>query len=155
MAELKFHPAMKLTAYGKKLFHELKVLSETSVECGVFPGRSSYPDGTDVGQVAAYNEYGTSTIPARPFVSKAWDDHSGELLKQAAKGFGSLLKGASAESICKEMGEFGVKIIVDEIDNGSFVPNAPSTIAKKGSDHPLIDTGQMKQAVDYEILEKR
>jgi hypothetical protein len=30
-------------------------------------------------------------------------------------------------------------------------PNAPSTIAKKGSDVPLIDTGRLRQSVDYTV----
>ena len=37
---------------------------------------------------------------------------------------------------------------------GEFVPNAPSTIRKKGSDKPLIDTGQLRQGVSYKICRK-
>lgn len=37
------------------------------------------------------------------------------------------------------------------IITGPFVPNAPTTIAKKGSDKPLIDTGQLLDAIDYKM----
>ena len=33
-------------------------------------------------------------------------------------------------------------------------PNAPSTIRKKGSDKPLIDTGRLRQSVNYVIKPK-
>ena len=38
-----------------------------------------------------------------------------------------------------------------EIVDGSFEPNAESTIKKKGSDKPLIDTGTMRQSVTYVV----
>ena len=34
---------------------------------------------------------------------------------------------------------------------GGFAPNAESTIKKKGSDQPLIDTGYMRQSVNYVV----
>ena len=34
-------------------------------------------------------------------------------------------------------------------------PNAPSTIKKKGSSNPLIDTGEMVQSVDYKVTTQR
>ena len=32
--------------------------------------------------------------------------------------------------------------------------NAPSTIAKKGSSNPLIDTGEMRSKVSHEVKNK-
>ena len=34
---------------------------------------------------------------------------------------------------------------------GKLAPNAPSTIARKGHDKPLIDTGTLKASIDYEV----
>lgn len=36
-------------------------------------------------------------------------------------------------------------------DNG-WPPNAPSTIAQKGSDRPLIDTGELRKSVAYVVV---
>jgi hypothetical protein len=47
------------------------------------------------------------------------------------------------------MGASRVKV---KILDGDFEPNAPSTIAKKGSSHPLIDTGQEKNSVTWEVI---
>lgn len=45
-------------------------------------------------------------------------------------------------------------MIQKEIVNGDFVPNSPETIKRKGSDKPLIDTGRMRQSINYVIQEK-
>ena len=37
---------------------------------------------------------------------------------------------------------------------GDFEPNAPSTIRKKKSDKPLIDTGRMRQSV-MTVIDKK
>ena len=36
-------------------------------------------------------------------------------------------------------------------DRSKLRPNAPSTIAKKGFDAPLIDTGKLQEVIDYEV----
>ena len=41
-----------------------------------------------------------------------------------------------------------------EIVDGGFVANKPSTIKKKKSEQPLIDTGHMRQSVDFVIKER-
>lgn len=49
---------------------------------------------------------------------------------------------ASEEFVAAETINFR-KFIVDGYPGNSLKPNAPSTIAKKGFDHPLVETGQM------------
>ena len=34
---------------------------------------------------------------------------------------------------------------------GEFEPNKPATIKAKGSDKPLIDTGRLRNSIDYEL----
>lgn len=58
------------------------------------------------------------------------------------------------------VGEFVRADIIKEIQSGEFVPNAPRTIARKAAkgktepDHPLIDTGLMMKAVEYEVTDE-
>ena len=65
-----------------------------------------------------------------------------------------ILRGRSAEQILKELGVFQKDLMQNEIITGDFAPNAPSTIRRKGSSKPLIDTGRMRQSVDYVIKPK-
>ena len=39
----------------------------------------------------------------------------------------------------------------DKIDDTTDPPNALSTIARKGSSHPLIDTAMMKNTLTFEV----
>jgi len=39
-------------------------------------------------------------------------------------------------------------------DGGKLAPNAPSTIARKGSSKPLIDTGSMLSSITYAVRKK-
>ncbi len=150
MAEFSFK-GINLTADGEKFFAELNKLKESEIHVGFQAGENNYPDGADLVQIACYNEYGTSRIPARPFMKQSWENHKPELNKMCAKAFKTIANGGTAEAACKMVGVFGVGLVQDEIVNGGFAPNAPSTIAKKGSSQPLIDTGHMRQSVKYVI----
>lgn len=110
---------------------------------------STYPDGTSVATAAFYNEFGTSNIPPRPFMrntiaekSPTWGDALAQCYK-AADG-----DGAAALAL---MGE-GIKgQIVETITKFDAPPNAPSTVAQKGFNKPLVDTGQLIRSIDYEV----
>jgi hypothetical protein len=65
-----------------------------------------------------------------------------------------ILGGASAESILKKIGIFQKDLMQVEITEGGFEPNAASTVKRKGSSVPLIDTGRMRQSVNYIVKEK-
>lgn len=45
------------------------------------------------------------------------------------------------------------RLIIEKIDSGMPPPNAPSTIARKGFDHPLIETGELRDAVECRVTE--
>ncbi len=44
--------------------------------------------------------------------------------------------------------DFIKSLIVEAIDEGMPPPNAPATIAKKGFDHPLIETDEMRESIE-------
>lgn len=47
--------------------------------------------------------------------------------------------------------EFVKSLIVKAIDDDIPPPNAPSTVERKGFDHPLVETGEMRDNVEYRI----
>ena len=59
-----------LTPEGKRYFQELKKLVEMEVVVGYQEGQA-YDDGTSLAEVAAYNEFGSSDTPARPFMKQS------------------------------------------------------------------------------------
>lgn len=132
---------------ARKLAEMAKGMEAGSVSIG-FMSNAMYQDNvTHVAQVAFWNEFGTSRIPARPFFrsmiakeSDGWPD----VLGNAAKNNSYDSRGALSS-----MGE----VIKDQLQNSirgwTDPPNAQSTIDKKGFNKPLTDTNVMHGAVTY------
>lgn len=120
------------------------------LETQTYPTKDGKGD-VSVAQVAYWNEYGTATIPARPFFRNTiaekqdeWADNAASILQHTDGDVGRALA---------LIGE-GVKgDIVETIQNFSEPENAPSTVKKKGFNKPLIDTGDLWRAIQSEVVE--
>lgn len=139
-----------LTPEGKKYFRELKKMTDMEIQVG-FQGDQKYEDGTSIAQVAAVNEFGASDIPERPFMRQSFENHEGELQAACDAAQRLVSSGGSAEQALQQIGVAAKGLVQDEIVNGGFAPNAESTIKKKGSEQPLIDTGTMRQSVNFVV----
>lgn len=104
--------------------------------------------------IAVWNEFGTEHIPSRPFMRDSVDKHKAAIEHMLTAQADALLEGAEAREILSTIGLFQQDLIQTEIEQGSFAKNRKSTIEKKGSDKPLIDTGTMKNSVHYWITKK-
>ena len=60
----------------------------------------------------------------------------------------------TAKANFEKAGMIGATACRDYIKSGSLAPNAPSTIARKGSSTPLIDTGAMLGSINYAVRKK-
>jgi len=143
-----------LTPEGKKYFKELEQLAKMEVQVGFQTDSGSYENGATLAEVAAYNELGTSSTPARPFMRKSFENHEKELQNACDQVNKTLAKGGTTQQALDELGAFVKGLVQEEIVSGDFAPNADSTIAKKGSDKPLIDTGFMRQSVNYQVKQR-
>lgn len=145
------------TPEGERFMKTLQELAGLEVRIGyqrgivISDGGSSRADLVDI---ALWNELGTENIPSRPFMRDSVDKHKQEIGKVIAAQKPALLKGATAKEVLSTLGLFQQDLMQAEIKQGSFVANAPSTIKKKKSDKPLIDTGTMKNSVHYQIVKK-
>jgi hypothetical protein len=110
-----------------------------------------YPDGTYVATVAAIQEWGAPSrhIPPRPFfrtmIAAQKDGWPAALDKNLQA------HDYDARTALSLMGEGIAGQLRQSIVDTNDPPNAPSTIARKGHDKPLVDSGYMLQRVDYEI----
>lgn len=145
----------KLTPEGKKFYAELEKLKQNEVFIGYQAGHAKHTDEdgntADMAEIAMFNELGTSTSPPRPFLRMTVDENKDKINQFVETQTKRIAQGASAEQCMKQMGAFGVSLVQEKIGNGTFTPNAESTIKAKGSDKPLIDTGQLRQSVHYVI----
>ena len=104
--------------------------------------------------MAAFNELGTETIPSRPFLRDSVDDNEDEIVKFLQSKVVDIIHGKTAEQVLKEIGVFQKDMVQTTIEDGYFEPNSEATIRRKGSSHPLIDTGTMKNSVNFVIKKK-
>ncbi len=99
-------------------------------------------------------------IPARPFLEPAINDPDNRKLinaqlEQAAK---AALEGDEALldqklNLAGTVASNAAKQWFTSSKN-NWAPNAPATIAQKGSDKPLIDTAQLRRAVNHIVKDK-
>lgn len=146
------------TPEGKQFMKTLRELTELEVRIGYQRGTlSGNPDNSsraDLVDIAMWNEFGTVNIPSRPFMRDSVDKHEAAINHMLTAQKDALLHGATAREILNTAGLFQQDLIQTEIEQGDFVANAPTTIRKKGSDKPLIDTGTMKNSVHYIVVKK-
>lgn len=118
------------------------------LENSTYPAEEGRP-ARHVAQVAFWNEFGTSRAPARPF----FRGFIGRELGDWGDKFGAYLKGSRFDA-AKAFGLMGTEM-KDGLTNSIAAwpaDNAPSTIARKGFDHGLVDKGIMQRATDFEVI---
>lgn len=96
------------------------------------------------------------TIPARRFMEKTITDHENEWIEYLQNGILSISSNdnMSAKTIMDNLGRQIISEMQDEMNNWTSPSNAPLTIQNKGKDNPLIDTGKLRDSIDYEIVDK-
>lgn len=160
----------KLTVSKDRLDEVLKSihsLTDQEVVVG-FPettaNNTTGPGGKREGDInnpslAYLHEFGSpaNNIPARPFlvpgVATVRDQVAAVLVRGVKKALAGD-KNACATAL-QQAGLVAQGAVQQKIVDGPFVPNAPMTIALKGSSRPLIDTGAMRQAVSYVVRKRK
>lgn len=142
-----------VTADGKKFEKLLKELGQLEVRIGI-QQRETNEDGVDLVDIAMFNELGTVHIPSRPFLRDSVDANGDQINNFLQSMKKELLKGGSAEDVLKKIGVFQKGLVQEQIVKGDFAPNSEETVRRKGSDIPLVDTGRMRQSVNYVIQQK-
>ena len=111
-------------------------------------------DDHELAEIGEAHEFGTRDIPARPFLRGMFDAN----LTQISKRIGNLavvaLKGKDIRSELEVMGRWMVKRTKRYIHNEGpnvWPPLEPETIARKGFNAPLIDTGRLRASIDYRV----
>lgn len=142
----------KIDLNAKKIIQELQenikgLTSKATLNVGFFES-SRYTEGAYVAQVARIQEYGSLKIPPRPFFRNAIDNNMQKWLDFLGR---DLVNTNNAETSYNRLGEVVRGDIVESITQLDIPPNAPKTIARKGSSNPLIDTGFLRANVTFKV----
>lgn len=141
-----------------KLKAQLAELQATQITIG-YQGESGAEQHENadvpVAQVAAWQEYGTETAPARPFLRTTFQRHNARIMKEARLALSNLIDGrvGSVEEAQDQLGESALAALRDTIDDARAwaKPLAPSTARAKGHDLPLFETGHMRRNASYAV----
>ena len=128
-------------------------LNGKQIKAGVLEGSGSYKGGSTIAEVATYNHFGTSKIPARPFIAIATDENKG--WKNWVQGEIGKMMDSPANSVDNALHAVGTIMKSDikrVIGSNKLAPNAPKTVEIKGHTMPLIGlTYKLMNSIDYEV----
>lgn len=134
------------------LKHRLVQANGRQVKVGVPEGKAGNTESS-LADVAKWNEFGTEDIPERPAFRNGIAKAKTKILALNKRNLLLIAKDEmSVEQALDMLGALATGEIKREFVSGEFAPNAPSTIAKKGSSRPLIDSGQLRQSITWEVV---
>lgn len=124
------------------------------VKIGVNSQNAPRPGEMDNVAVGSVHEYGAPEqgIPQRSFIGDTIDQNGSEYTGKARQLLGDVIEGRrDTQQALGLLGEVVKRDIIARINEGIDPPNAEATVEAKGSSKPLIDTGSLKQAINYVV----
>jgi phage gpG-like protein len=147
--------------------HRVEVLRSASVTCKVgvqgTQGAANHQGAAlTVAQIATVHEFGkrirqpkmnrTIVIPERSFLRATVDEYRDAIARrQVLLTQGYVLGKFDLHGAMDLLGMYVVGLVKQRIANGIAPPNRPSTIRRKGSSKPLIDTGQLRNSITHKV----
>ena len=129
-----------------------RLASSAGVRVGVPAAAGTYEDGQKIAVIAAVNEFGSADgrIPERSFLRVPLRANQGMYAKIFERQLPSVLDGSlTVFQILSQVGARAAGDSQEAIESGIAPPNAPSTIAQKGSSNPLVNDGDLKRSITY------
>ena len=131
-----------------EMLKEIRKQKKKSLTVGFFD--ETYPDGTRIGKIATINEYGVPerNQPPRPFMRntiiknrKKWLDILQDIVPQ----------NMNLERSLNILGDVIADDVSEMIRAFAVPENRESTIARKGFNDPLVETGRMRDSVGWKV----
>ena len=139
--------SVKDTNNTDKLLKQLESLFKKEITVGLHGDV-----GGDILSRGIYNEFGTKNIPERSFIRAGYDTEKKNIINDAEKLTRKVvameIKPQTAANLLGDATKGRIQEFAIDLRDP---PNAQSTIDKKGSSNPLVDTGQMIGAIDYKV----
>jgi hypothetical protein len=138
-------------------------LSQLEVAVGILAGKGDAAKNQDpeltVLYVAGIHEFGAPSakppIPERSIV-RAWVDENEQKIRDLQRALAQKCLRAELTPMqaMNQLGAFCAGGIQQRISQGIPPPNATSTIERKGSSTPVIDTGQVRSSVTWKVRKR-
>lgn len=140
----------------KDVIARAEQLNRMMVVTGV-PNEGKSHDSATNAEIGLWMEFGvpSKNIPERSTLRSTASEEAGNLGKLSNTQIAKCLRGEiSARDAYSVVGAYFQGKIIDKITDGDFTPNTPETIRRKGSSKPLIDEGDFRASITYEVRER-
>ena len=130
-----------------------RVKTPGTVDVGIIDA-GVHPSGDiTVAGIGFVHEFGSEKagIPERSFIRSTLADKKKDIISLQKKLLKKISAGMKVEIALGLVGEFIKDEITKKIVAIKTPPNTAQTIARKGSSNPLIDTGQLKNSITFEV----
>lgn len=137
----------------KSLMNTLAKANGLAVKVGVLGKAGDETSGASIVDIALIHELGSpkNGIPERSFLRSTFTKRAPELGKLAERMAKAALKGQGVEQSLNLIGSYLSTEIKKTIAARIAPANAQSTIDRKKSDVPLVNTGQLLNSVTWEV----
>lgn len=151
---------------GYRAFRDLvrDSLGDVGVYVGIRADRGAEVIAGEVtlAAIGTVHEFGSADgrIPQRSYLRSTVDERRREYAKALRAAADAALvevvrsRRVNLDAVRRKferVGAFAVGDVKRKITDLRTPPNAPSTIRRKGSDNPLIDTGRLRASIDFEV----
>lgn len=147
--------AESLRALGKARVR-VGVLADAPKKTGTRTGKRGrqIQQAATLAEVAAAHEFGTDKIPQRSFIRATVDLKAAVIAAEQEKLAAQVAEGKITPEVAMErLGAAVQGMVQTRIAEGIGPALKPATVARKGSDKPLVDTGQLRSSVTYQVLQ--
>jgi phage gpG-like protein len=132
---------------------------ESHVKVGILGsrgGKQTTDGGITVIELAAIHEFGAprAHIPERSFIRRTMTQREQDIVRKAAGLARAYITGKiSMEQALNMLGAWAAAQIKNTITADEHIPPPlkPRTIERKGSDRPLVDTGQLVNSITWKV----
>ena len=143
----------------KQVMKRAEQLNQLQLVVGIPNDETSREDSGEItnAELGVIHEWGAPEkgIPERSFMRSTMSEERENLGRLSKTQIALCLEGnTSPHDVFATIGAYLQGKIVDKITDGEFVPNNENTVKRKGSSKPLIDTGQLRASITYEVREK-
>ena len=131
----------------------LNSITQYSVKYGIPRGKET-EDGESIAMIGKWNDYGTEKTPARPWLSTINFRYKNKIYSDIKKALNTIksrdnLREGEVQAVLEKYISLSlINYMKDNILNGQWTANSPTTIKTKKSSKPLIDEGNMLASVN-------
>jgi hypothetical protein len=137
--------------YNNFVAEAKKLGNNPKTKVGVLEGGPAREDGKDNVDIMMINEFGVG-VPQRSIIRAGTDSNIDAIFRKEVHEYDKIIAGKNnVDTMLSETGEFVKKKFVQRFSKQFLLPNAPATVAAKGSDIPLVDTGELRESINYKV----